>query len=257
MEPVQGNQQLKHINYRVEDRVGIIEFNRPPKNAIDDQLLRSLSTILNRWRDDDSVSFIVLTGAIRNAFLSGADTDALFGQQTVASIKTGETKLFHEIQKVFIDLETAPQVTIAAINGVCMGAGLEMALCCDLRIASELAYFGLPETNYGITTIAGTTQRLPWLIGAARAKEMFLLGKRINAQTALDWGLINRIAPHKGVLAQSLSLAHKLSQKPDAALRAIKQCVNFSAGNSFQEGVHRELETFIRIIRLWVLNEKR
>jgi len=245
--------EIKHIDCEITEGIGIITFRRPPSNAMNSQMLDSLGYILSRWRETESIRVIIFTGGVRNAFLTGADLDQLFGQGTTQDLINEDYNGFYGIQRMYSDIEKLPKLTIAAINGVCIGAGLELAIVCDLRIASELAYFSMPEADLGIMPTVGATQRLPRLIGVGRAKEMLYFGRRINAETALQWGLINRIVPRKGVLNAALDVARELAAKPLEPLLAMKDCINFGLEQGLDEALNYETETFIDLMKAKLL----
>ncbi len=159
-------------------------------NALSRDTLTAFGRLAREAAINGSIRAIVVTGAGKKAFCAGADLKERRGM-TEGEVR-GQLDLY---RSEFGPVDRSPKVVVAAINGVALGGGLELALCCDLRITSPHAEFGLPETSLGIIPAAGGTQRLPRLIGEARAKEMILLGRRLSADEALAWGLVNRIAP--------------------------------------------------------------
>src|SRR3989339_275749 len=162
---------------------------------------------------------------------------------------------FLRSHEMFVEIENCKKPVIAAINGVTIGAGLELAMLCDLRIASELSFFSLPEAKLELSIIPGLggTQRLPRFIGTARAKEMLFLGKMIRAETALEWGLINQISPHKEVLNQAIDTAKTLLERDARALKEMKKCINFAVENDILKGIEYEVGVFAEMMRLKLL----
>jgi len=163
-----------------------------------------------------------------------------------------ERERFHRAHEMFVEIENCKKPVIAAINGVTIGAGLELAMLCDLRIASELSFFSLPEAKPELSIIPGLggTQRLPRIIGATRAKEMLFLGKMIRAETALEWGLINQIVSHKEVLKQTIALAKTLLERDARALKEMKKCINYAVENDILKGIEYEVCLFAEMMRL-------
>jgi len=172
------------------DGVAIVTLNRPAQmNAMSRKLIEEVGRIGRELSKDAKVRAVVLTGAGNQAFCAGADLKKRKGLS-----EDGVRELLAFYRSELAWLETFPSPVIAAVNGVALGGGLEMALLCDLRVAAEHALLGLPETTLGIIPGAGGTQRLPRLVGEARAKELILLGKRITAAHALAIGLLNRVS---------------------------------------------------------------
>lgn len=171
--------------------VGILTIDRPDRrNALSRQTLFELGRLGSELVADESVRAIVVTGAGDKVFCAGADLKERQGMST--DDVRYQVGLYRSQLGI---LDKSPKPVVAAINGVAFGGGLELALLCDLRVASANASIGLPETTLGIIPGAGGTQRLPRIIGEARAKEMILLGRPIDAATALAWGVVNRVAP--------------------------------------------------------------
>src|ERR671913_1054507 len=184
------------------DRVAVITINRPQKlNALNIQTRAEGAAALDELRDDDEVRVVVVTGAGEKAFVAGADIAEFEGRTAVTQ---REVMLGRSL---FTAVDTFPKPVIAMINGFCLGGGCELAMSCDLRIASERARFGQPEINLGIIPGGGGTQRLARLVGESKAMEMILTGEMIDAQNALTLGLVNRVVPHEELEARTMELA--------------------------------------------------
>jgi enoyl-CoA hydratase len=202
-----------------EDAVGTITLNRPERlNAINFQLVRDLDDLLTEIEEDDEVRTVILTGAGRG-FCAGADIKEM-SDPGAKQLPIGKRYTF------FNKLEDIEKPVIAAINGPCNGGGLELALCCDFRIASEAANFGLGEVKLGIIPAGGGTARLPRLIGPGRAKEFLYFGNRIDAREANRIGLVNRVVPHEDLVAEARRWASELAERPSLSLKMLKYCVN-------------------------------
>ena len=208
---------LKYINFKKQDGIGWVQFNRPEKlNALNPDVFRDLETIVSCCEEDDSIRVIILAGN-EKAFVAGADIEYM---------AKGDIRVSYELtdqnMRVFERLADLPKPTIAAISGYALGAGCEAALCCDFRIAAENAILGLPEITLGIIPGAGGTQRLPRLIGIGPATELVFMGEMIKANKAEQIGLINKVVPLDQLETEVKSLAVKLMERPALALRAAK-----------------------------------
>src|SRR5215475_6475740 len=176
------------LTVSVTDRVATLTVNRPDKlNALNDRVIAELGSAIDALRGDASVGGIILTGAGR-AFVAGADISELEGHGAISA-----KALAQRGQDVFRRFETSPKPTIAAVNGFALGGGCELAMSCQMRIASENAKFGQPEVKLGLIPGYGGTQRLPRLVGKGRALQLLLTGEMIDAQEALRIGLVNRV----------------------------------------------------------------
>jgi len=226
--------------------VGRIVFNRPKLlNAYNEAMSRELLAAVRAFSEDESVRVLVLTGSGR-AFMAGADiamlktwAEAPGGRQQVASILAG----FFSPSL----LEKCPKPVVAAVNGMAFGMGCEIALACDIRLAAKSAKFGQPEIQLGIMTGAGGSQRLPRLVGLAKAMEMILTGDPIDADEALRCGLVSRVVPDGELEAAVEEIVGRLLAKSASALRLSKEAVLASTRMGLYEGVAYELELFSSI----------
>lgn len=202
------------ILYENQNRIAIITFNRPDRlNALNGQLLQELNELLDDIEHDD-IRVVILTGGEKN-FSAGFD---LKESRTTETIK--------ELNAVFSRIENFCKPTIAAINGYALGGGCELALCCDLRVASETASIGLPEVKVGTIPSGGGTFRLPRLIGMGRTKEMLYVGERVTGVEAFDIGLVNKVVPVGRAIEEARNLAMILLERPPLSIKAIKECVH-------------------------------
>jgi enoyl-CoA hydratase len=197
----------------------IITLNRPERlNAINYQLTVDLENALREIEEDDEARVVILTGAGRG-FCAGADTKEML-DPNARDLPIGKRYNF------FNKLEDIEKPVIAAINGACNGGGLELGLCCDFRIASENAHFGLGEIKLGLIPAGGGTARLPRLIGPGLAKEFLYFGDRTSAQEAHRIGLINRVVPAGELMDEARRWASELAERAPLSLKMIKSCVN-------------------------------
>lgn len=220
----------------------VITLNRPDKlNALNAELLQTLATVLEDVKADPAIHAVVITGSGDKAFAAGADIRELHQQDAYGG------RLFAERgQHVFTMIERLGKPVIAAVNGFALGGGCELAMACHIRFASEHAQFGQPEINLGIIPGYGGTQRLPRLVGQAKALELILGGDRVNAQEALRIGLVNRVYPHAELFEQTEAFAASLAAKAPLALYACLEATQAAADTSLLEGQYVEASIFGR-----------
>ncbi len=220
-------------------RVALLTINRPEKlNALNIQTRAEGAAALDELRGDDSVRVVVITGAGEKSFVAGADI-AEFEGRTAVSQRDVMTA-----RSLFTAVDTFPKPVIAMINGFCLGGGCELALSCDIRVASDRARFGQPEINLGIIPGGGGTQRLTRLVGEGKAMELILTGDMIDAQTAYNLGLVNMVVPAADLEAKTMELANRIAEKSPVALRMAKEAVKTAARANLDEGLRREVDLF-------------
>jgi enoyl-CoA hydratase len=221
------------------DRVAIITINRPEKrNALNIQTREEGAAALDELREDSSVGVVVFTGAGDKAFVAGADIAEFAGR---TAITQREVMLGRSL---FTAIDSFPKPVIAMVNGYCLGGGCELALACDLRIASETASFGQPEINLGIIPGGGGTQRLTRLVGEGKAMELILTGDIIDARTAFNLGLVNMVVPAADLEGKTMEIANRISEKSPIALRMAKEAVKLASRSNLDEGLRREVDLF-------------
>lgn len=203
----------------VVDQVATVTINRPDvRNAVSAQVQADLRTFLASARNDESIGAVIFTGAGGKAFVAGAD----IAQLTTYTMHTG---LASEMQRLYDDVEAFEKPTIAAVNGYALGGGCELAMACDIRIASQTARFGLPETNLAVLPGAGGTQRLARFVGTGRAIEIILTGRMVPADEALSMGLVTTVAAPDELLAAARRVAEQILAKGPLAVRLAKLVV--------------------------------
>ncbi|MEM7029821.1 MAG: enoyl-CoA hydratase/isomerase family protein [Chloroflexota bacterium] len=216
-----------------------LTLDNPPLNVVTVDLTQQISDTLDDLAADPNVQVLVLTGAGDRVFCAGSDIKeftAFIGPEG----RVLERKLIAE-NAMYSKLNKFPKPTIAALNGHALGGGLEMAVCCDLLVVSETARLSLPEVNLGVIPGSGGTIRVTRRIGEGRAKEMMLLGEPIDAQKALDWGLVNRVVPTDQVLETALELAAKLAALPNLALQCCKKSIDLSFDTTDDDAIQQTL----------------
>jgi enoyl-CoA hydratase/carnithine racemase len=232
-------QTATYSNILLDVQAGIatITINRPPANALSKATIEELHAAFEALAADGTVRAVIITGAGQYVFIGGADIGEFVGLDETAaraSVKRG--------RDLFNKIESFPKPVIAAVNGVCVGGGNELAMACDIRIAAESAKFGQPEVNLGIIPGWGGTQRLPRLVGKGRALEIMLTGDLVKADDAVRYGLANKVVPDNEVLTHARNLARKLSMGAPIAMARIKQATSTGLERGFEAGVAAEAE---------------
>jgi len=227
------------IQLEKRGRVAIITINRPDKlNALNSKVHSEGVAALEGLRKDEEVRVVVITGAGEKAFIAGADISEFEGQTPVS-----QRAVFQE-KTLFNSIDSFPKPVIAMINGFCLGGGCELAMACDIRIAGEKAMIGQPEINLGIIPGGGGTQRMTRLIGEGKSMELILTGDMIDANTALDLGLVNYIHSLEDLEEKTLELAGRIAEKSPIALQMAKEAVKTASKTNLDEGLRREIDLF-------------
>lgn len=212
----------KTILFEKSGGIATITLNRPKSlNALNSQLLRELDHVLSEIEDDDAIGAAIITGNERS-FAAGADIAEI---EKITSPMDSH-RFLKLVQHVHNKVEDVEKPMIAAVSGLALGGGCELALACDLRLAADTAIFGLPEIKIGVLPGGGGTQRLSKLVGTGKAKEMIYLGDPIDAQEAYRIGLVNKVFPAVTLMDEARKMALKLVQRPGAALKLAKLSIN-------------------------------
>lgn len=222
-----------------EGRVAILTVNRPDKlNALNEQVRVDLLAALDAIAADDSVGVVVITGAGEKSFIAGADIGEFAGRTPFDQREAMRSPRIFDVMASF------PKPVIAMINGFCLGGGCELALSCDLRIASDKARFGQPEINLGLIPGGGGTQRLSRLVGLGHSMRLILTGDMIGAAEAKEIGLVELLVPHDELRAKTLELANKIASKSPLTLRVAKEAVRASQKLAIEDGIAYERDLF-------------
>ncbi len=219
-----------------EGGVGLVRLNRPPLNALNTTLMEELAMALEAFERDDAVRCIVITGNER-AFAAGADIKEMANATPVEMLLRDNISRWDRIRRV-------KKPIIAAVSGYCLGGGCEMAMACDIVIASETAQFGQPEINLGVIPGAGGTQRLTRAIGKSKAMEMVLTSRMMSAREAEAAGLVSRVVPVEMYLVEAQKLAREIASKAPLAVRLAKEAVNKAFETSLADGIEDERRSF-------------
>ncbi len=225
------------ILVETHQRVGLIRFNRlKALNALNTTVLMELNRALNDFDRDSRVGAMVITGDKR-AFAAGADIKEMVEASAVEMLQRDHISAFDGIMQI-------KKPVIAAVSGWCLGGGNELAMSCDMIVASETAKFGQPEVNLGVIPGAGGTQRLTRAVGKAVAMEMVLNNRTLTAEEALDFGLVNRVVPVESYLAAALELANEIAARAPLAIRFGKETVNQAFESALSDGLAEERRAF-------------
>ncbi|MFH0816824.1 MAG: enoyl-CoA hydratase-related protein [Methanobacteriota archaeon] len=228
----------KFIKVEQKGAVCLVTMNRPPMNALSSEMLAELKSAFHDIKRSKEAKVVVLTGEGK-AFVAGADIAEMKDMDALSAREYGLLG-----QSVFFHVEKLPQPVIAAVNGFALGGGCELAMSCDMRIASEKAKFGQPEVSLGVTPGFGGTQRLPRLVGRGKAKELIFTGDMIDAAEAYRIGLVNRVVKPEELIAESMKLAELIASKGQVAVRLAKKAVNSGIEVDLKSGCDIEAEIF-------------
>jgi enoyl-CoA hydratase len=221
------------------DRVAILTVNRPDKmNALSEAVRSEMLAHLARLEGDAGVGVVVLTGAGEKSFIAGADIGEFAGRTPF------DQRWAMRSPRIFDVMASFPKPVVAMINGYCLGGGCELAMSCDLRVASNRASFGQPEINLGLIPGGGGTQRMPRLVGAGQAMRLVLSGDRISAEEAKSIGLVDLVFPHEELRAKTLELAGRIAAKSPLTLTVAKQAIRAADRLPIEEGLLYERDLF-------------
>jgi enoyl-CoA hydratase/carnithine racemase len=232
----------KHVHYTLNDEIAVITMNSPPVNAFTDPLIRDFQQVLDEL-GNQNVRAMIITGTGR-FFQAGGDMNRFL---EIKSLE-GARDFVLLAQNFMNDVAAIPCPVIAALNGYALGGGLEIALSCDIRIASSSARLGLPEVRYGILSGAGGTQRLSRLIGTGRAKLMMYTGEQVSAEKAYEIGLVDMVVEPEQLMAEAEQVARKIAKNSTVAVRHVKKCVDEGIEKPLDEGLAIEREYWAELI---------
>jgi len=229
------------LSERASDRVAVLRLNRPPLNPLSRALLRELADAALAVAGDPGIKAVVVCGS-EKALAAGADIDEFGGPEEASEIAATFRAAFDAISAI-------PRPVIAAVRGFALGGGLELALACDLRVAGDSARLGQPEVLLGIMPGAGATQRLPRLVGPARAKELIWSGRQVNSVEALAIGLVDRVVASEDVERTAIEWAESFAGGAVAAMGLAKRAIDEGLGAPLADGLDREALAFIEVFR--------
>lgn len=233
---------MENILLEKKDGYAVLTINRPKAlNALNSATLLEIRDAVLEIEEDDAIKAVIVTGSGEKAFVAGADISEMAGYDTVEGYEFGRRG-----QETFSLIENSKKFYIAAVNGFALGGGCELSLSCDMRIASENAKFGVPETTLGVIPGFGGTQRLPKAVGLGRAKEMMATGGMYNAEVAERWGLVNAVYPIADLVAQAEKLAQKIAKNSTYAISSGIYAMNQSTQIKLSDGLEVEALHFAK-----------
>jgi enoyl-CoA hydratase len=227
--------------------VAVVTSNHPPVNALSAPLLEELEAEIDRLDGDDAVRAILLVGAGERAFVAGADISE-FPSLRQATAEAKESGSARGIQKLGHRMDAAHTPFVAAIHGFCLGGGLEVAMCCDIRVASDDAQLGQPEIKLGLIPGGGGTQRLPRFVGIGRALLLNLTGDFIDAKTAYEWGLVEKVVPREELRETALGIARTIGARSPVSVGILRELTRTTRDLPLEEGLRREADGFRRCL---------
>ncbi|MBA3382174.1 MAG: enoyl-CoA hydratase/isomerase family protein [Actinobacteria bacterium] len=236
---------MEFISTEQDGSIVTVTIDHPPVNALSAPLLEELEAEIERLDSDDSVRAIVLMGAGERAFVAGADISEFPALREAATEESGSSR---GLQKLGARMDATHTPFVAAIHGYCLGGGLELAMCCDIRVASEDAQLGQPEIKLGLIPGGGGTQRLPRLVGIGRALLLNMTGDFIDARTAYEWGLVERVVPKEDLASSALGIARTIAERSPVAIGVLRELARTTRDLPLEEGLRREADGFRRCL---------
>lgn len=231
--------KLKNFLFEKEGKIGILKVNNPKAlNALNSEILKELNSAIDIIQADDEIYVLIITGEGK-AFVAGADITEMKDLNSIEGRNFG--KLGSDILR---KIELMDKPVIAAVNGFALGGGCELAMCCDIILAGENAKFGLPEVTLGISPGFGGTQRLPKLVGIAKAKELIYTGNIIKSDEAEKIGLANRVYPQEELMDEALKMANKIASASQTAIKYSKRAIDISVDTNIDIGTSFENDAF-------------
>lgn len=238
------SKERKYVHFRIDDRIATVTVDRPPVNALNRQVEDEMEEVFEELGTLSEVGVVIITGGGKKAFMAGADIKAI--------LEKGP-KEAHEMsastQRVLSKVEAFNRVVIAAVNGLALGGGCEVALACDIRVADESAVFGFPEVGLGLLPGAGGTQRLARIVGIGKAKELILTGDPIEASEAKRIGLVEKTAPHGESVKEAIKMAERVLQRGPKAVTNAKKAINRSLDLVLADGLRMETQLFSELFQ--------
>ena len=231
--------ERKFVNYQIEDRIAIILVDRPPVNALNNQVENEIKEVFEELETNHEVGAVIITGGGEKSFIAGADINSVLKKTPKEAYAMSAST-----QRVLSTIESFDSVVIAAINGLALGGGCEVTLACDIRVADESAIFGFPEVGLGLLPGAGGTQRLPQIVGIGKAKKLILTGDPIKAPEAQRIGLVEKIAPKGEAVIEAKKIAKRVLLRGPIAVANAKKAINDGMNMAFKDGLRRETELF-------------
>ena len=235
---------MKNITVEKKNQIGIVTVNRPKElNSMNSETREELASAFEELDLDENINVSILTGSPGKAFIAGADI------KEFSKMKIKDRKTMKEDWRVTDVISDSSKPIIAMINGFCLGGGLEIAMACDLRTASNISKLGQPEINIGIIPGAGGTQRLTRLVGEGRSMELILTGNMISAAKAESWGLVNLVTDEDTLEEKTMEIATLIAEKSPFAVERAKKSVKLASNTTMKKGLKKEQELFVECFK--------
>jgi enoyl-CoA hydratase len=235
---------MRPVGWRLDGEVAVLTLTSPPANAVDEVVAPALVVALNEIEASSARALVVCSG-VPGRFAASADVERIAGLD-----RSRFVALLTSFREAVETLGALPLVSIAAVDGIALGGGLELALACTIRIASRVSRLGLPEVRTGLLSGGGGTQRLPRLIGRAGALDLLITGRIVGGEEALEMGLIDRLTEEGAAVHEALGMARRLGVVPRSILESITRCVDVAESLSFPEGMAVEAEETVQLFTL-------
>ncbi len=229
----------EYVNIHIEDKIALVTVDRPPVNALNRQVLEEIKGVFEELREMNDVGVVILTGGGNKAFIAGADIKMIAGLGPEEALEISSYS-----QNILSMIEEFDKVVIAAISGLALGGGCEVALSCDIRVADEQAAFSFPEVGLGVMPGAGGTQRLTRIVGKGKTKELILTGELINATEARSIGLVERVVPTGAAISEAKKIAKRVLAQGPMAVTNAKKAINEGINLNLRDGLTREAQLF-------------
>ncbi len=228
-----------HVSFQIDDGIALVTIDRPPVNALNRQVEDEIEEVFEELGTVSEVGVVIITGGGGKAFVAGADIKAILEKGPKEAYEMSAST-----QRILLKVERFHRVVIAAVNGLALGGGCEIALACDMRVMDESTIIGLPEVGLGLLPGAGGTQRLARLVGIGKAKELILTGDPINANDAKRIGLVEKIAPKGEAVSEAKKLAKRVLLRGPIAVVNAKKAITEGLDLTFEDGLKRETQLF-------------
>lgn len=232
----------EQVKLELADRIALVTIDNPPVNSLNQEVKDGLERIFGELNANDELLVVILSGAGEKAFMAGADIKGLVG---ITAEKAKQRQI--QMRTIMDRVSGCPCPVLCAVEGLALGAGCELAMACDIRIAGKRARFGLPESKLAAMPGAGATQRLPRLAGLGRAKKMIFTGEMITAEVAHQIGLVDHLVEEGQALNEARKMAEEISQRGPLAVRHAKQAINQSLELPLSEGLELEVQIWSKV----------
>ena len=233
------SKEREYVHFRIDNRIATVTVDRPPVNALNRQVEDEIEEVFEELGTLSEVGAVIVTGGGERAFIAGADIKAILEKGPKEAYEMSAST-----QRILSKIENFDGIVIAAVNGLALGGGCELALACDIRVADESAVLGFPEVGLGLLPGAGGTQRLARLVGVGKAKEMILTGDPVNAAEAKRIGLVEKTASKGEAVLEAREISNRILTRGPIAVSNAKKAISEGIDMTFEDGLKRETQLF-------------